>query len=50
MDEEPDGNASDLIFGLVGIVWCVVVVALVWTFVMGLLRSLLGKEDAKHEP
>lgn len=50
MDEEPDANASDLIFGLVGIVWCVVVVALVWTFVMGFLRSLLGKADGRHEP
>lgn len=50
MDEEPHGKAPDLLLGLVGIVWCVVVVALVWTFVTGFLQSLLGKEDAKHSP
>ena len=49
MDEDFDGDWSDLVFGLVGIVWFVVVVVLIWTFVKAFCLSVLGMDEAKDE-
>lgn len=49
MNDEPEGNLSDLVFGVVGVVWCVVVVVLVWTFAKAFLQSTPGSEDDKND-
>lgn len=49
MDDESEGNVSDLVFGVVGVVWCVVVVILVWTFAKAFLQSITGSGDVTND-
>lgn len=49
MNEDFEGDWSDLVFGLVGIVWFVVVVVLIWTFVKAFWLSVLGMDGPKNE-
>lgn len=49
MYDDEGGNPTDLIFGVVGIVWCVVVMALLWTFAKAVVQEILGVGNAKHE-
>lgn len=49
MDEDLEGGWSDLVFGVVGIVWFVVVAALVWTFVKAFCLSVFGMDGAEDE-
>lgn len=49
MDDESEGNVSDLVFGVVGVVWCLVVVVLAWTFAKSFLQSITGSGDVKND-
>lgn len=48
MNDEFEDDWSDLAFGIVGIVWIVAVVAMLWTFAKGFWQGVTeGKSEAK---
>lgn len=48
MNDESESDWSDLAFGIVGVVWIVAVLAILWTFAKGFWEGVTEREsDAK---